>query len=168
MTDHNEHQNDASMVQLNRKFQLIQLIRIHRQFNRKRTNLVKIKRKSFRNKIQHLPIRMNRQVYPRQIHRLKQIMANLIEHLYKQQSLRLLILNRKKKNQQPSKNKTIKFPSFECRFFFSVKPLLQSTSIDNLSSTNSIANGINISDSLTTTNARLSLPSTKMNYAKLK
>lgn len=49
-----------------------------------------------------------------------------------------------------------------------VKPLLQSTSIDNLSSTNLINNGINISDGLTTTNARLSLPSTKMNYAKLK
>lgn len=49
-----------------------------------------------------------------------------------------------------------------------VKPLLQSTSLDNSSSNNSITNGINISDSLTTTNARLSLPATKMNYAKLK
>jgi hypothetical protein len=50
-----------------------------------------------------------------------------------------------------------------------VKPLQQSTSIDNLSSTNSINNGINISDSLTTTNSRaILLPSTKMNYAKLK
>jgi hypothetical protein len=49
-----------------------------------------------------------------------------------------------------------------------VKPLLQSTSIDNLSSINSINNGINISDSLTTTNSRSMLPSTKRNYAKLK
>jgi hypothetical protein len=49
-----------------------------------------------------------------------------------------------------------------------VKPLQQSTTIDNLSSTNSINNGINISDSITTTNSRLILPSTKMNYTKLK
>ncbi|CAF1083402.1 unnamed protein product [Rotaria sp. Silwood1] len=49
-----------------------------------------------------------------------------------------------------------------------VKPLQQSTSIDNLSSTNSINNGINISESLTTTNTRSMLPSTKANYTKLK
>ncbi|CAF3877705.1 unnamed protein product [Rotaria sp. Silwood2] len=49
-----------------------------------------------------------------------------------------------------------------------VKPLQQSTSIDNLSSTNSINNGINISESLTTTNTRAMLPLTKANYTKLK
>jgi hypothetical protein len=50
-----------------------------------------------------------------------------------------------------------------------VKPLQQLTPIDNLSSTNSINNGINISDSLTTTNSRSILPSTKKtNYTKLK
>jgi hypothetical protein len=49
-----------------------------------------------------------------------------------------------------------------------VKPLQQSTPIENLSSTNSINNGINISDSLTTTNTRSMLPSTKTNYLKLK
>ncbi|CAF0725833.1 unnamed protein product [Rotaria sordida] len=49
-----------------------------------------------------------------------------------------------------------------------VKPLQQSTPIDNLSSTNSINNGINISENLTTTSTRSMLPSTKANYTKLK
>ncbi|CAF0753789.1 unnamed protein product [Adineta steineri] len=49
-----------------------------------------------------------------------------------------------------------------------VKPLQQSTPIDNLSTTSSNNNGINISDSLTTTNTRSMLSSTKSNYSKLK
>ncbi len=53
-------------------------------------------------------------------------------------------------------------------YYFSVKPLQQLTSIDNLSSTNTLNNGINISDSLTTTNTRSMLPSTKSIYTKLK
>ncbi|UJR37946.1 hypothetical protein I4U23_030631 [Adineta vaga] len=49
-----------------------------------------------------------------------------------------------------------------------VKPLQQSAPLDNLSTTNTLSNGINIIDSLTTTNARSILSSKKSNYSKLK
>ncbi|CAF1637404.1 unnamed protein product [Rotaria magnacalcarata] len=49
-----------------------------------------------------------------------------------------------------------------------VRPLQQSASMDNLSSTNAINNSLNISESLATTNTRTMLPLTKANYNKLK
>jgi hypothetical protein len=83
--------------------------------------------------------------------------------MYHRQPLHQCSYNRKKKNQLQSKS--CLSPAYSLIHHFSVKPLLQSTLMDNSSSTNTNPNVVNPPDRLTTTTIH---NSSRTNYANLR